>query len=596
MASGRIKGITIEIDGNTLPLQQSLKKVDDSLKQTQLQLKDVNKLLKLDPSNIELLKQKHEYLGKAVADTKEKLAQQKKAMEQLQQAGDTEENQEQQRRLAREIMATENSLKDLEKQYRSSIPALESFGAKSKEVAEKTKKLSAVAGGLGVALLGNAYKASQTADELNTLSRNTGLSVEELQKMQFASDRIDVSVDQITSSIVKLNKSMSSGSSAFETLGISITDADGNMRDVTDVWYEALEALSKIENETEKDALAMDLFGKSAMDLSGIIDDGGEALRTFGQEAEDAGLILSGESLQSANAFNDAIDKLKITASQAFLEVGASLATELAPALETIVGKVAELLSWFSDLDGTTQTIILTVLAVIASISPLAGMISSITTVVTALTGAIGLLSAPVLMTIGFFGALVVAGIALYKNWDKVKEVATETYNVVSEKFNAMKEAVSNAINRIKEVLSGFSWKLPDIKLPHFKITGGEAPYGFMGKGSFPSIDVEWYRKAYNHAMLFKDPTVLATPYGLKGFGDGNGSELVIGTDTLMAMINASNSNNSGELGKITTLLEIIATNGMNVTLQGDARQIFKVVRTENNKFKGSTGNSAFNY
>ena len=517
-------------------------------------------------------------------------------MEQLKSAGDTEENQEQQRRLAREIMTTENSLKDLEKQYRTSIPALESFSAKTAEISQKTKALSAVAGGLAVALVGNAYKASQTADELNTLSRNTGLSVEELQKMQFASDRIDVSVDQMTSSIVKLTKGMSSGSKAFETLGINITDADGNLRDATDVWYETLEALSKVENETQKDALAMELFGKSAMDLSGIIDDGGEALKTFGQEAEDAGLIISGDTLKSANEFNDAIDKLKVTASQAFLEVGASLATELAPALETIVEKVADLLSWFSDLDGTTQTVILTVLALIASISPVAGMISSITTIVTALTGAITALSAPVLLTIGFFGALVVAGIALYKNWDKVKEVATETYNVVSEKFTAMKEAVTGAINRIKEVLSGFSWKLPDIKLPHFKITGGEAPYGFMGKGSFPSIDVEWYRKAYTNAMLFKDPTVLATPYGLKGFGDGSGSELVIGTDTLMNMISASNGSKNGELGRITSLLEVIASNGMTVTLQGDARQMFKVVRNENTKFKGSTGKSAFNY
>lgn len=64
MATNRIKGITIEIDGNTTPLTKSLQSVDKSLKETQAQLNDVNKLLKLDPSNVDLLKQKHELLGK----------------------------------------------------------------------------------------------------------------------------------------------------------------------------------------------------------------------------------------------------------------------------------------------------------------------------------------------------------------------------------------------------------------------------------------------------------------------------------------------------------------------------------------------------
>lgn len=592
MASGIIKGITIEINGDSMPLQKALKSVDKSLKDTQSQIKDVNKLLKLDPTNVELLKTKHDLLGKAVEDTKKKLDTQKTALEQLKQAGDTDANREQQRALSLEIAKTEASLKDLKMQYSESIPALQAFASASKDVAEKTKKVSATAGALAGSLLANAYASAKTADDLNTLAKQTGFSVEELQKMKYASDRIDVSMETMTGSVKKLTSQMSKGSDVFEKLGVSITDSDGNMRNATDVWYESIDALSKISNETERDAISMELFGKSAMDMAGVVDDGGQALKDFGKEAEEAGLIVGGDMLQSANAFNDAIDKIKISLEQGLLKVGAELATTLAPALETVANKVIDLVSWFTQLDGETQKIILIVLAVVASISPLAGMISSVTTVVTALTGAISLLSAPVMLAIGFFGALVVAGVALYQNWDTIKGMAIETYNVVKEKFNAMKDAVTGAINRIKEVISGFSWKLPDLKLPHFSITGGFS----LNPPSVPHISVDWYKKAYNNAMLFTQPTVLATPYGYKGFGDGSGSELVIGTDTLMAMINASNGNKSGELGKITTLLEVIASNGVNVTLQGDARQIFKVVRTENNKFKGSTGNSAFNY
>lgn len=590
MANGRIKGITIEIDGNTMPLQKSLKDIDKSLKDTQAQLKDVNKLLKLDPSNIEMLKAKHDLLGKAVEDTKKKLETQKTAMEQLKQAGNTEENQAQQRALAIEIAKTEASLNDLEKEYRNSIPTLEAFSAKTKDIADKTKVLSASAGALAGSMLANAYASARTADDLNTLAKQTGFTVEELQKMKFASDRIDVSMDTMTGSVKKLTMQMSKGSDIFETLGVSIYDADGNMRSAVDVWYESIDALSKVSNETERDALSMELFGKSAMDMAGIVDDGGQALKAYGEEAEKAGLIVSGDMLASANQFNDAMDKIKISIEQGLLKVGAELATTLAPAIETVANKVVELLEWFTQLDGETQQIILIVLAVIASISPVAGMISSITTVVTALTGALSLLSAPVMLAIGFFGALVVAGIALYKNWDTVKAMAIEVYTVVSEKFNAMKDAVVGAINRIKEVFSGFSWKLPDLKLPHFSITGGFS----LNPPSVPHISVEWYKRAYQNAIMFKQPTVLATPYGFKGFGDGSGSELVIGTETLKNMLNGSN--NSGDLGKITSLLEYIAGNGMTVTLQGDARQIFKVVRNENTKFKGSTGISAFNY
>ena len=115
MAGSRIKGITVEIGGDITKLQTALKKVNSEVKNTQAQLKDVEKLLKLDPGNTELLCQKQKLLSSAVSETKEKLETLKTAAEQANQAlqnGDI--SKEQYDALQREIIETEQDLKKLE--------------------------------------------------------------------------------------------------------------------------------------------------------------------------------------------------------------------------------------------------------------------------------------------------------------------------------------------------------------------------------------------------------------------------------------------------------------------------------------------------
>ena len=549
MAGSRIKGITVEIDGNVTPLQEALKDVDKSLKDTQSSLKDVNRLLKLDPKNTELLRQKQGLLKKAINDTEDKLKKEKEALEQLKSAGNTEANQKAQDALQREIIQTENELKNLKKQYDNTTPSLKEFSAQSKKVAENTKMVSAAAGGLGLAMIGNAYKSAQAADELNTLSRNLGISVEELQKMQYASDLVDVSVDQMAGSMSKLTKQMGSNTKIFEELGINIYNADGSMRDATEVWYESLEALSKVENETLRDQLAMQLFGKSAMELSGIIDDGGAGLKAYGQEAEDLGLILSQDDVDAANKFNDAIDKLKATAGASFMEMGATLAEELTPALEKIVEIATQVFQWFANLDGETQAFILTVLGLIAAISPIAGIISTIT----GLAASLNVAMLPMIGTIGGIvvgvGALVAVGVALYKNWDTIKQKAGELWKTlkdkfeairssISEKIEAAKEKVHNAIEAIKGFFS-FDFKWPKLKMPHLKVSGSANPLDWITQG-VPKFSVDWYAKAMRNGVILNNPTIFGMQNGRLLGGGEAGSEVVVGTNSLMEMIRAA--------------------------------------------------------
>lgn len=598
MAGNKIRGVTIEIGGDTSKLSESLREVDSSLKNTQKQLSDVNRLLKLDPKNTELLRQKTELLNKSIADSEKKVQDLRSAQEQL--GSRTAENAEQYDAIEREIIACEQAQEKWRGQLDAMTPEVKTLQDTLKDVskttgewADKTRGLSMAAGAAAGGLLANAFAASAAADDYNTLARNTGFTVEELQKMKYASDFVDVSFESMTGSVTKLTKNMASGSEAFETLGVSIRDdVTGEMRDVNDVFYDVLKALSTVENETERDALAMTLFGKSAMDLSGIIDDGGAALEAYGQEAEDAGLILSGDTMQAANALNDQVDKLKATTTQAMLEAGAALAETLAPAIETAVTAITGLVTWFGDLDGTTQAVILTILGLVAAISPVLGIISAITGAAAALNIAVLPLIGTIAGVIAIVAAVVAAGVLLYQNWDTIKQKASELWQSIqttfdnikksiSDKINDAKQAVMDAVEKIKGAFN-FTWKLPNLKLPHFKVT--------EGKLGLPTISVDWYKRAYDNAMMFNTPTVLGTSAGLMGFGDGNGAETVVGNDLLAKMIRANSG--ADELGRIESLLETLVANP--IMLSTDARQIFKVVRNQNANFRTAKGYSGF--
>ncbi len=552
MARNRIAGITIEIGGDTTQLTKALAGVNKDLRDTQTALKDVDQLLKLDPTNVNLLKQKQDLLTRAIDDTKQKLDIEKDALAQLKNADQTDEVKDKQAALEREIAATEQSLKGLKGEMKDfgsvSKQQLEATSKKFGELSQKTRGLSTAAAGLGAGLLGNAINAAQTADEISTLSKQYGVTTDDIQKMMYAEELVDVDLQSMLGSIQKVTKAMGSESSALTTLGIRTTNADGSMRDATDVWYEALEALSHVENETERDQLAMDLFGKSASDLAGIVDDGGTALREFGQEAEDAGLILDGDALDSANEFNDGMTRLKETASGAFLEAGAALAEALLPALEKLIGLVSSVLGWFSELDGSTQTVILTVLGLVAAISPLMSILSAITS--------------PMGLVVAGIGALIAAGVALYENWDTIKAKATEIWEGIKD---AIWTPISEAWEKIKgffteigEAISNFKIELPKISLPHFNVSGGKFPWGIAGEGEPPSFSVDWYAKAMNNGMILDNATIFGAAGGKLLGGGEAGQEAVIGVNSLERIIQRAVLSGGGS--SVTNNFEIRST------------------------------------
>lgn len=461
MAGGRISGITIEIGGDTKQLQKALKGVNGDIRTTQSQLKDVEKLLKLDPTNTELLKQKQQLLGKAVEQTKDKLDQLKEAQAQMDAQG-VDKSSDAYMGLQREIIETEHSLKELENAAKNSNVVLDKVAATAdkvaggaQKVAEKTRALSTAAAGALTAIGGLAIKSAATADDLNTMAKQTGFSTAELQKMQYASGRIDVSMETIASASAKLTKQMASGSSAFEDLGVRITNADGSMRSSTEVFYDTIEALSGIQNETERDAAAMEIFGKSATELSGVIDDGGAALKEYGEEAEKAGLILSQETLDGMNEINDEIDRLKAKGAASLVKAGSKALEALTPVIEKVVSVGEKVLDFISNLSPEQMNVATGILAVVAAISPVAGIVSKVAKAVSEATEVLKFLKIGALGPIPLIiAAVVAAGILLYKNWDKVKAFAIQLKDGLVAAWNKIKTATVDAWNAVKTAIS----------------------------------------------------------------------------------------------------------------------------------------------
>lgn len=413
----KIRGITIELGGDASGLEQALKGVNSKVKDTADQLKDVNRLLKLDPKNTELLTQKQKLLANQIENTNKKLNTLKDVQKDMDKNG-VDKNSEQYMALQREIISTETDLKNLKKASQDTANAMsvvaqaaEKIAKGAQKVADKTRGMSTAAAGALTAVGGMAIKAAKDADELTTLAKQTGFSVEELQKFQYAADLVDVSMSDITSSATKLKKAVASDSKELAKLGVKTKNADGTYRDINDIWYDTLEALGGIANETERDAAAMAIFGKSADSLAGIVDDGGKALKEYGKEAEDMGLILSEDTVGSLNEVNDKLDKLKGQAKGRLLEAGAKALEALTPVLEKVVGLIGNILEYIGKLTPEQIQIAATILTVVAAISPLASLISKISGLIAHLPALISGIGSALTWLMANPVALVIAGI-----------------------------------------------------------------------------------------------------------------------------------------------------------------------------------------
>ena len=286
MAGSRIKGITVEIGGDTTKLQSALKGVNSEIKNTQSQLKDVEKLLKLDPGNTELLAQKQKLLSSAVSETKEKLATLKTAAEQALANGDI--SKEQYDALQREIIETEEDLKKLETQANQSATALQmiatagenlkSAGDKVSSAGKKLLPASAAVTALGVAAVKTASDFDSSMSQVAAVSGATG---DDFDKLRAKAHEMGAKTK------------------------FSASEAADAMNYMAMAGWKTSDMLDGIEG-------IMNLAAASGEDLATTSDIVTDALTAFGLTAKDSGHFADILAAASSNANTKAMDDWRL--------------------------------------------------------------------------------------------------------------------------------------------------------------------------------------------------------------------------------------------------------------------------------------------
>ena len=228
-----------------------------------------------------------------------------------------------------------------------SMNSMGSLNASSVKIAGGFAALAIAIAKAEKALISMTKESAAFADNIITLSMQTGQTTEQLQEFSYATELIDVSVDTLQGSLTKLTNNMQdtingtgNAKASFEALGISVTDADGNMRSANDVFYETIDALGDVKNETERDAMAMDIFGRSAQDLNPLIIQGSDTLKAYAQEAHNVGYVLNNEELSALGAVDDAYQRLQKSQEGAKNQLSA----EFAPYLTEFYEKITKII------------------------------------------------------------------------------------------------------------------------------------------------------------------------------------------------------------------------------------------------------------
>lgn len=296
-------------------------------------------------------------------------------------------------------------LTDLQKKLKQAQKMFKNLGKDLNKIGESmTKKITVPIVAVGAAFATMGLKAAKAADDLADLSMVTNIGVEDLQAYAYVGDILGTDLETITGAQTKLTRSIAEAHAgnkdaiqSFQELGVSIYDAEGNLRTADDVFWDVLDALGKIEDPVLRDALAMQLMGKSAQDLNPLIKAGSEEIQKYMDKAKELGLVMSEDQVAALANLNDSWSTLKFQ----FGAVGNVIAATLAPALQDLIDNVSaklpevtqnltDMVNAFLELDPSTQAFILSAIGLLAALGPIILVLGKVAAGISAVIGWVG--------------------------------------------------------------------------------------------------------------------------------------------------------------------------------------------------------------
>ena len=368
MANKKINGITIAINADTNGVTSGLKELTTQSVSLTKQLKSVDSLLKLDPTNTELLDTKQKLLADSVDTTRKRLEALKGAQEDVKRSYESGSiGTDEYIAFQKELVETEKRMNDLEgttddtgKEMKETKKEASEFGDTLKNgLAAGAKIAAAAVAAVATAAVATTAKlvdaAGETAeygDNIDKMSQKLGMSAEAYQEWDFIMQHSGSDIDKMSTSMKKLAEAVQDPSkdaaAAFEKLGINLEEAKNLSQE--DLFAKTITALQGLEEGTERTALANDILGKSAMDLGALLNTSAEDTEAMRQQVHDLGGVMSDEAVKAAAAYQDSLQNMKTAVQGA----GRSIVSDFMPSITQIMDGISLLVS---GQDGSVDTL-----------------------------------------------------------------------------------------------------------------------------------------------------------------------------------------------------------------------------------------------
>ncbi len=358
-----LKGITVEIGGDTTKLGDAILKARKSASSLSGELRGVESLLKLDPTNTVLLAQKQDILAESIAGAKDKLKMLVAAQESMsKQLADGKISPEQYRDFEREIESTRQQLTRLEAAASGTDDAVADVGDAAREAGEKAEKASGgwtVLKGTLADLAASAIKTAASAisdtaqemitgaaeygDTIDKMSQKMGMSSDAYQEWDFVLQHCGASIESLKPAMKTLATAAENGSDAFAQLGISQEQIAGMSQE--QLFDATIAGLQNVTDETQRTYLAGKLLGKGATELGPLLNTSADDVADMRAQVHDLGGVMGSDAVKAAAAYQDSLQNMQY----AFSGLKNNISGELLPTLTLIMDGVTKMLTGGGD-------------------------------------------------------------------------------------------------------------------------------------------------------------------------------------------------------------------------------------------------------